>query len=118
MDSQDPNVIKKPQGFQPGNPGRRKGSKNKTPLESYMSSRQATPRPEVLKKVDQFDSIIFGGALDAFERLGGVAGMVTYGRKHPDQFYRFLATLLGKANILKNAKTTANVNVQVANFDE
>lgn len=79
----------------------------------------ATP-PELAPEVDprggELAPIVTTAYLQAFERLGGVTGLVRWGRKNPSAFYRTLASLAPALGRL--AGKGHGLVVQVAQFAE
>lgn len=71
--------------------------------------------PDVDPRAADMSSIVTTSYLEAFERLGGVTGLVRWGRKNPSGFYRTLAALAPALNRLGKG---AGVVVQVAQFGE
>lgn len=69
--------------------------------------------PDADERAGEIAPIITTSFLDAFEKLGGVTGLVRFGRKNPSAFYRLLAAMAPALG--RHAKGHGLV-VQVASF--
>lgn len=75
---------------------------------------EAAPEPDDYR-AENLAPIIKTSFLEAFEELGGVAGLVKWGRHNPSAFYKTLATL---APALDRHAKGAGLVVQVAAFGD
>lgn len=80
-------------------PGRPKGSKTR---HSRISPAQAAPAD--LTRAGDLPAIVATSFLEAFERLGGVQGLVQWGRRNPSAFYKQIAAVVGRAALVKGVK--------------
>lgn len=71
--------------------------------------------PDADERAGEIAPIVTTSFLEAFEKLGGVTGLVRFGRKNPSAFYRMLAAMAPALG--RHAKGHGLV-VQVASFGE
>ena len=66
-------------------------------IEPTREFRKEKKRGRIKGRPNKSTDIIKFGWIEAYERLGGVEGLVTWGKKKPDLFYPTLIRLLPKA---------------------